>query len=224
MKRLKIHIAVLGIVAALFSCTEEVIEIPLTANTIVFTRFMNSDSVTILNGLITDMNSDIELLSAKILSTQTDIDSLKNNIAEEPESEFVAIWEENIAKLTTAKTQDETTVSSLESQNTTFNNKRDSLNQGYSTLKSVTNILTGETVVLDTLLTTYRLPLDFKTSEAQYLIEVNDKMNQITLSYTLDEVISIDGKVTVVANDLTVTQNDFNSLTINDEDLYIFHF
>ena len=209
---------------SLLSCNEEEIATPLTTNSTIATRFMNSDSILVLDQLISELTTDITALNELVQAAQSEIDALNIRINLEPENDSLEIWQETVAKITASKEANETTLSGQQSQNTTFGNKRDSLNQGYSTLKSVTNLLTGESIQLDTLLTTYRLPLDFNSSEAMYLIEVEDDMSQITLTYELEEVISIDGKVTLIVNDLMVTQNEFNDLTINDEEVYIFHF
>lgn len=219
-----IYISLTGLILGLFSCNDEEISSPLTTNTTIDTRFMNSDSISVLNELISELGTDITELTRLVEAAQSEIDALNIRINLEPENDSLEIWQETVAKLTATKEANETTLSSRQSQNTSFSNKRDSLNQGYSTLKSVTNLLTGESIELDTLLTTYRLPLDFNSTEAMYLIQVDDEMNQITLTYELEEVISINGRVTLTINNLMVTQNEFNDLTINDEEIYIFHF
>lgn len=219
-----IYIILTGLIIGLFSCNEEDTETILITNSTIDTRFMNSDSIAVLDVLIEELTVDITELTQLVQSAQSEIDDLNIRINLEPENDSVSIWQESVAKLTATKEINEELLSTQQSQNTTFSNKRDSLNQGYSTLKSVTNLITGESVELDTLLTTYKLPLDFNNTEAMYLISVDDEMNQITLTYKLEEVISIDGKITLIVKDLMVTQNEFNTLTVDDEEIYIFHF
>lgn len=224
MGKSKFYILIFWVSVALTGCNDDLIEEPFTTNSVISTRFMNSDSIAELSTLITDITANIGSLSESVQTAQSDIDSLNSRITEEPDSEFIAAWEELISKLTATKEQNELAITSLQSENTTFNAKRDSLNQGYSILNSITNLLTGETLVLDTLLTTFSLPLDFNTNEAKYSISVADQINEITLSYLLEEEISLEGKVRLIVTDLMVIESEFSSLTITDEDIYIFHY
>ena len=188
------------------------------------TRFVNSDSVTVLDDFITKLTEEISSLSEVIAEQQAEIDSLNTLIEENPEDPNLMTWENRVIEVEEAQLVNNTELGTLQTSNSTFTSQKDSLEDGYSTLISITNLQTGFTEEIDSLLTSYPLPLDFNTEEASYRIIVGGETADITLNYSFSENISIEGRISLSLDTLAVTQNGFDSLTLTDETLYIFHY
>ncbi|MEL7148376.1 MAG: hypothetical protein AAFO69_18525, partial [Bacteroidota bacterium] len=124
----------------------------------------------------------------------------------------------------TKKEANEAAVNVIQSSSSELDSKRDSLSNGYSFLTSVTNLGSGAVEMVDSLLTTYELALDFNATETTYRIIVGDTIADITLNYSLAEEISVEGRVNLILESLDVTENSFDSLTLTDEDIYIFYY
>ncbi|MEL7147151.1 MAG: hypothetical protein AAFO69_12330, partial [Bacteroidota bacterium] len=84
-----------------WSCNDPVEPEILESSIAIDTRFINNDSISVLDALIDGLSDEITTLNASIESQQTIIDSLNMLISENPEDPDFACWEEEDAKLET---------------------------------------------------------------------------------------------------------------------------
>ena len=218
-------IAILLTILVVWACNDEmVIEEEIETNISIETRYINNDSISTLDAMIATFTTEIETLTATIATQQADLDTLNMLIEENPEDENLADWQEQVAKITANLETNQSAVNTAQSASSALSSKRDSLDDGYSFLTSVTNLNNGAADEVDSLLTAYPLILDFNTDAVAYRIVVGDTTADIALSYSLLEEIDIEGRVSLVLDTLEVTENNFDSLTLTDEGIYIFYY
>ena len=207
-----------------WSCNEDTGTEEVATNISIDTRFVNNDSITTLNTIIAELTDEVTTLTSEIAEQQNVLDSLNNLITGNPNSDSLAIWQEQVTKTESNQSTNQTALTAARSQSSEFSSRRDSLDDGFSFLRSVTNLAAGGVDQVDSLLTDYTLPLDFNITEVTYRIVVGDTTADIKLSYSLVEEIDIEGRVSLFLDTLEVKENTFDSLTLTDEGIYIFYY
>jgi len=209
-----------------YACDEgQTLEIEPT-NSVVTVRFVNSDSVFSLSAVSDSLVIQINLLDSSISANNVNINLLNNRIALEPENDSLEIFRDSVGVLEVIRDIHADSVAGIRTVNSLVTGKRDSLNAGFSRLDEITNLVTNRSDFLDTLITNYNLPLPFNESSALYEVFINNAPFRFMVSYTLVESINIEGRVRFNIEEISFPEDShtFDSLTLSNEEIYIFHY
>ncbi len=228
MKKVKYLLFIIGVLITIYSCGEgDLVEFEPTNSTIT-TRFINSDSVSVINIIVDSLNTELNFFDSINQITSSQISALNIRINSEPDNDSIDIFRELVLELELVRTNLSDTILGIRAENTLLGNKRDSLNNGFSFLNQITNLDNNQVDVLDTLITDYQLPLPFNEQNVNYEISITGSQFRFNAAYFLKESIDVNGVVSLSVEEVSISlpmdEITFDSTSIEDENFIIFYY